>query len=257
MINSTHHKNQAASNRRVTLEGGSTSAQITTEKTRFSKQAAEVTDGHIVQESVTLASPSSEVEIYSPQNFQNGNTSTGRVRFSNLSSQDRSDARRILKDLDKKARLFARDENDQLVRISPGTGKELLDKGQAVEIVRRLGRETSNKSSSSSTHNYQQHILVPDDHYRSSNSQSSGSVKVEYSSSPITDWESVLWHDDEDFKGVPGTPKLPSSGEPVTISTEWESKWAKSSAEHDGIFRVRSKHNSSSGYQRGSEVAEG
>lgn len=253
MVNTQHRK----LGKRVTVESGSTQTQVSAQRGLLSKKPAEITDGQMVQESVVLSNggPQGEFAPYSPTQFAQGNS--GQVTFRDLDPTERQDAKRIMKDLDQRARLFARDDQEQLVRVSAATAKQLLDQGQEVEVVTRLGSESRSSGSSRRSDWHQEHIFIPSDHAHSSSSTSSKTVKVEYSSSPINDWDSVLWHGDEDVQGVPGTPQLPASGSPVTISHEWENKWKTNSADHSGFFRVRSKVRSDSGYQTVREVAEG
>jgi hypothetical protein len=234
-------------NKRIVFTSGTSSTYVTTEAGRFSKKPAEVTeaDGQAVQETVTFSGDQSNHSVVS----LNGNAPSGQITYSSLSSEDKADARRIMKDLNQKARLFARNDDGELVRVSPAGAKELLDGGREIEVVTRLASQSESKSSSSSTNAFQDHFFSPADRQHASRSSNRSSVKVEYTSSPIGEWDSVLWHDDEDFKGVEGTPKLPAPGEPVTISEQWESRWKTSSEENSGIFRLKNKSSADSGFQ--------
>lgn len=256
MVNTLHTQTRKIG-KRVVVESGSAQAQVSAEKALLSKKPAEVTDGQLFQESVVFSDGESQKPLQTFTPAASGSANAGHLTFRDLDPTERQDAKRIMKDLDKKARLFARDDKEQLVRISPATAKQLLDKGQEIEVVSRLGSQTDSSGRSSSADFHRQHAFIPDDHYHSSSSTSERTVKVEYSASPINDWDSVLWHDDEDAQGVPGTPKLPSSGKPVVVSHEWENRWKNSSAEHTGFFRVKSDIEASNGYQTIREVSEG
>ena len=124
-------------------------------------------------------------------------------------------------------------------------------------MVTRVGSESESKGSSFSATARNENFWISDDVYRSNSSTRSSTQRVSYTSSPLTAWDSVLWMDDEDARGVPGTPKLPASGRPVTVSSEWESSWAKSSAEHHGFLLEKSDHRADSGYQRVSQRSDG
>lgn len=238
--------------RNWTVESGSHASRTQTEKVVFTKEATKEAQTESAGETFRFSTPQEEV-AYKPQ-VAPGASKSG---LAALDAEDRSEVRRIMKDLNKKARLFARDEKKQLVRIAPGTAKELLDNGQPIEIVTRLGGEVRQDGSSRDSLYINDHFFISDDVYRSSSSSSSREERVKYTSSPISDWDSVLWMDDDDAMGVPGTPFLPASGGSVLVSNEFESRWSKSSEEYGGFFRVDTDKRSSSGYNRASSRAEG
>lgn len=242
-------------NRNWTVETGTTGSRVQAEKIVFSPESTTGAQARVAGETFQFSSPQQEV-TYDLQGVgrDNGRATTG---LASLSSEDRKEVRDIMKDLNKKARLFARNDKQELVRIAPGTAKELLDHGKPIEVVTRVGNEVKTESRSSRSRQVDAHFFIRDDVYRSQSSSSSRTEKVDYTSSPISEWDSLLWMDDEDARGVPGTPVLPGSGQSVVISNEWENRWSKSSEEYNGFFRVDSDVRDSSGYNKVSNRAEG
>jgi hypothetical protein len=239
--------------RNWTVESGTSGSRVQAEKVVFSKESTKQAETQGTGETFQFSTPQAEVS-YSSQGLANGSAPSG---LQALDSTDRGEARRIIKDLNKKARLFARNEDRELVRIAPGTAKELLDSGKPIEVVTRVGNEVQTESRSSRGRSVDAHFFIADDVFRSESSSSSRSEKVEYTSSPISEWDSLLWMDDDDARGVPGTPVLPGSGQSVEISHDWEKSWSKSSEVYNGFFRVDSDVTSSSGFNRISNRAEG
>lgn len=242
--------------RRTVIETGSASGNAVSERTRFSKKPPELTEfeGGSQKETVTLthgapASPPAPLEEAPPP------AAAGSVKFADLSGAERSEYKQTLKDLSRQARLWARDEAGNLQRINPANAKERLDAGQAVELVTRLGSESTRSGSRDSYEFSFEHLLVPDDFTRRSSSADSARVQVFYTSSPISSWDSLDWVD-EDARGVPGTPSLPPSGGTATISSSFESSWRKFDQENWGIFRVRTRTEASSGYKTIRQVAD-
>lgn len=167
----------------------------------------------------------------------------GKQTFVSLNETQQSEAKAIMRDLDAKARLFARDPEGVLHRISPSFGKELLDSGEAIEVVRELARETNLESTQSKSDESASVWFIGKYEENKSSSSSSKVVKASYSSSPVSSWDSLLWHEGESFQGIPGSPTLPASGEPVTVSRDWESHWKKSSEASRGfIFKQSHSH---------------
>jgi hypothetical protein len=240
-------------NKNWTVETGRTGTRVQSEKVVFAKETTKQADTQATGESFNFSTSQQEVG-YAPQEFA---PSSGPSGLRGMSSDDRQEVRRIMKDLNKKARLFARNDKNQLARIAPGTAKELLDNGKPIEVVTRVGGQVSSEGRSSSSRHVNAHFFIADDVHRSSSSSSSKTESVEYTSSPINEWDSLLWMDDEDAKGVPGTPVLPGSGGSVVVSNEWEHNWSKSSEEYSGFFRVDTDAQSSSGFERVSNRAEG
>lgn len=238
-------------NRNWTVESGTSGSRVQTQKVIFAGESTKGAESQASGETFSFSTPQAEV-AYAPQG---GQVNAG--EFRGLDADDKGEARRIMKDLNKKARLFARNDENQLVRIAPGTAKELLDGGKPIEVVTRVGSQVSSESRDSRSTVVDAHFWIADDVFRANSSSSSRTEKVDYTSSPISEWDSLLWMDDEDAKGVPGTPVLPGSGQSVVVSNEWESKWAKSSEEYSGFFRVDSDVRNSSGYNRVSSKAEG
>ena len=238
--------------KKVTLESGSSHSNTISQKALIGNDAPQVLERQEVNDTVVLSGQQDSFQTYHPGMLQ-----PSKSGFSALSSDDKKLARKVMKDLDKKARLFARDENEQLVRISPATGKQMLDAGQPVEVVRVLG-QTNKSSGSTRSGSYQNGgIFLRETSARSSSSESSKTVAVNYANSPVSDWDSLLWHEDEDYAGVPGTASLPKSGNTVTISQEFENRWQKSSSEEWGWFGQYHDNSQSSGYNRSKVVAEG
>ena len=136
-------------NRHYTLESGSSASRTQTEKVIFAKEGETKTaESQATGETFSYSAPQQEVS-YTPQTFA-APANAAPSGLSALDAEDRKEVRRIMKDLNKKARLFARDDKKQLVRIAPGTAKELLDKGQPIEVVTRVGNTVSQSSSSRS-----------------------------------------------------------------------------------------------------------
>jgi hypothetical protein len=238
---------------KTVVTSGAAQSQTTKEKNLLSSEPARVTgaSGQAVVDSFTLAEPAPQdpgAQLRAAS-LQNGSSvATG---FNALTADEKSEVKRIMKDLNSKARLFARNEEGELVRISPAHGKERLDRGEAVEVVTRLGQQTSQSASSLSSNRVEHHVFSPNDRFTRNESISKSEVKANYTSSPLADWDSVLWHDgEENLQGIPGTPKLPVSGEPVTLSQTWESKWDSYSEVHSGFFGRHSDINESSNFDR-------
>lgn len=235
-----------------TIQSGTSASRTQTEKVVFAKESTKEAEAQSTGETFSFSAPQQEV-AYTPGPAA-GAPKSG---LASLGAEDRTEVRRIMKDLNKKARLFARNDKQQLVRIAPGTAKELLDNGKPIEVVTRVGNEVRQSGNSYASHATDAHFFIADNHYRSNSSSSSRTETVQYTSSPISDWDSVLWMDDADAKGVPGTPTLPASGGSVVVSSDFESRWAKSSEEYSGFFRVDTDQRNNSGYTKVSGHAEG
>lgn len=223
---------------RSAVTSGSTIKQTTLEKTPFSKEPANVTSASSQENYETFTASQAPAEDVSARlrAASVAVSAPAASGFSALSTRDQTDAKKIVKDLSQKARLFARDEEGALVRISPGYAKERLDRGEPVEVVTQIGQETSHSSSSYRSDSLDVGFFSNDSWGRNSSSESS-EVKATYTSSPLSSWEGLLWHDDEaDVKGIPGVAKLPPSGSTVTTSKSWEKSWGSYSEMHSGFF---------------------
>ncbi len=256
-LNASSHSNAS---KKVVVTSGTQRSQVSTESQMFSKDAPVVTgeQGMSTQETFEMAAPGQQ-DFSAEQSLAklaraSASPKTHGSSFSSLDADDKKEVRRIMKDLNKQARLFARNEEGQLVRIGPGTGKELLDANKPIEIVSRLGsiRTETGESKRHSVH--KEDWFSVDDKYSSSSSSSEKIDKLEYSAWPITQWDSLLWHDEDDMQGVPGTPILPANGQPVVVSREWESKWSRYSEENVGFFTVDTTIDRASGHSNIREV---
>ncbi|MGE0490690.1 MAG: hypothetical protein AB7S38_15905 [Vulcanimicrobiota bacterium] len=245
-----------AAGRKVIVETGASSASSTSEKVRFAKGDATVTEESLAQqhESVTLSVPQNAPTTAAPTPNP-APASTGST-YASLDPAQRATFRSALQELDKSARLWARNEHGQLERIHAATAKERLDGGQPVEVVTRIGHQSSNSSASAYFQHYDGHLINPADISRNSSSHSEGTVRAEYTASPLHDWESLEFFQGDNRAGVPGTPTLPASGQPVTISREFESRWDRLRTENWGIFTTNNITSSDGGYTRLREVAE-
>lgn len=232
---------------------GSAQSQSTAEKNLLSKDAPAVTSATAQeqQETFTFSEPAPVdpgAELRAASLLRNAAPAPS--GFSALSGEDKSLARKVMKELNSNARLFARDDHGQLVRITPAYGKERLDGGEAIEVVTQLGTETSKSSRSSSARYSKAHFFAPNDRSHSDSSSSSKTVKAQYTSSPLTDWDSLLWHDDEsDLEGIPGTATLPANGSAVTISSDWEKEWSNSMVDYSGFMGRYRNSNANSGFK--------
>ena len=247
----------AQTNFKTVVTAGSTRSQASQEKPLFSKQPPAVTGASSQEnyETFTLSQPPTQdlsAELRAASFQKSAPAATG---FNALSAEDKSEARKIMKDLSKKARLFARNDEGSLVRISPGFAKERLDQGQPVEVVTQLGQERTDTSSSFRSNSTDMHFLSTDRWGESSRSQGV-EVKANYSSSPLTSWSGLLWEDDADAKGIPGTDKLPASGSKVTVSKSWEKSWDSYSEMHSGFFGNDVDINESSNFKKVVQTAQ-
>ena len=257
-LNASSHSNAS---KKVVVTSGAQRSQVSTESQMFSKDAPVVTgeQGMSTQETFEMAAPGQQ-DFTAEQSLAKLARATASAHnqaggFASLDADDKKEVRRIMKELNKQARLFARNEEGQLVRIGPGTGKELLDANKPIEIVSRLATVSTDKGQSEKRNVREDDWFSRDDNIsRSSGSTSEKIEKLEYSAWPIAKWDSLLWHDDDDMQGVPGTPVLPASGEPVVVSREWESKWSRYSEKNIGLFTVDSYVDQASGHNSVREV---
>ena len=257
-LSASSHSNAA---KKVVVTSGAQRSHKSTESHLLSKEAPVVTGEHQMsaQETFEMAAPGQQ-DFSAEQSLAKLARATATPQsqaggFASLDADDKKEVRRIMKDLNKQARLFARDEEGQLVRIGPGTGKELLDANKPIEIVSRLGTISTDKGKSESRNVREDDWFSRDDNIsNSSGSHSEKLEKLEYSAWPITQWDSLLWHDDDDMQGIPGTPVFPASGQPVVVSREWESKWSRYSETNIGLFTVDSYVDKASGHSNIKEV---
>lgn len=118
-------------------------------------------------------------------------------------------------------RLWTARPNGNLIRLNGGTAKELLDRGQPVLILTRLGGSYENSYSWN-----QEHFGSPCRSSSAAQSDSSEQTCVTYTASPISGWDSLSCV--EPGGGIPGATELPPSGGWVIttsrVAREWSSR---------------------------------
>jgi hypothetical protein len=154
----------------------------------------------------------------------------------------------VTKRLARSGRLYVRDEG-VLRRADPMEIKERLDQGLAVEVVTRHGQTSSASGYYQSNVSSKERVFYSGYHFADSSSSNSRSEVVNYSSSPITKWESLDWADEE-ARGVTGVSQLPASGGRVVVCESFESEWNRRTHEQWGVFSIKERNGSSGGYIR-------
>ncbi|MCA9781109.1 MAG: hypothetical protein KC800_30525, partial [Candidatus Eremiobacteraeota bacterium] len=89
-------------NRNWTVESGTSGSRVQTQKVIFADESTKGAESQATGETFSFSTPQAEV-AYAPQG---GQVNAG--GFRGLDADDKGEARRIMKDLNKKARLFAR-----------------------------------------------------------------------------------------------------------------------------------------------------
>lgn len=230
------------------ITSGRTSSQVTTGRTRFTKEEPRVTDASVRSlESTVVISDAARKAAQVPEPAL-----TPPVAPAAEPKAAPEGMKELVFKLNKEARLFVRN-GDGLHRAAPAEVKHRLDRGLPVEIVTRLGRESQESSTDSSYSTFDDHLLNRADQSYAEDSSRSCQQYVHYATSPVDNWDDMEWVDDGE-RGVPGTAHLPPSGGCVQMSRTWEHTWQSSSEEHWGFFRAHDRYSDASGHT--SEVSE-
>lgn len=224
----------------TTIETGSNSSSITTSKLRFTKGPGEVTEVLGSTDRVTLG----EVD--------HGDRP---LRFRDLDRATRSEYKETVKELAEDGRLFVREDSGSLRRADPMEIKERLDHGEPVEVVSQVASESRSSGDSASRLAYKERgIFTGGYENSSSSSHASSSQRVFYTTSPITEWDSLEFA--SEGRGVLGVSHLPPSGNSVEISSSYEAQWQARANEQWGIFTDKERDSQSSGFVRRHTTAD-
>lgn len=217
----------------TTIESGGHFATQTTSKMRFTKGPAEVTEDVASADQVVLGQVDS---------------SDAPARFRDFDAGTRAEYKDTVKTLASQGRLFVREEQG-LRRADPMEIKERLDQGQGLELVTRLASESrSSATSSSSSASKERGLFTGGWNVAESSSRSSSSQRVIYTTSPISEWESLEFA--SSGAGVQGVPLLPPSGNSVEVSSSFESQWSQRASEQWGFFTDKERQSSAGGFYR-------
>lgn len=177
------------------------------------------------------------------------------TRFKDLDPGDRRAYLQTVKSLASDGRLFVKEDSGSLRRADPMEIKERLDQGKPVQVVSRVASESSSSGSYASGSSYKERGLFTEGwNVASSSSQRSSSERVHYSTSAVTEWDSLEFADEA--PGIKGVAKLPASGGSVVVSSSFESEWSSRASRQWGVFTEKSTSESSGGFARGSYTAE-
>lgn len=228
----------------TTIQAGSNFSSVTSSKIRFTKGPGQVTEEmKVATDLVSLGQAQAQPEVNQP------------VRFRDLDAATRSDYKETVKSLAGDGRLYVREDNGTLRRADPMEIKERLDGGQPVELVSRVASQ-SDHSGSSYSHDAskQRGIFTSGWNIAESGRSSTSSERVFYTSSPVTEWESLEFA--SEGAGVKGVSVLPASGNSVQISSSYEHEWSRRANEQWGFFTEKNTSTSSDGYSSTRHTAD-
>jgi hypothetical protein len=215
----------------TTIQTGSNFSSVSTSKLRFTKGPGDVSEVKGSTDSVTLG----------------GSAENQPVRFRDLDGATRADYKEAVKSLASDGRLYVREDNGSLRRADPMEVKERLDGGEPVEVVSRVASENQQSGHSRSYEADKQRGLFSSGwNIADSSRTSSSSERVYYTSSPVTEWDSLEFV--SQGAGVKGVAVLPASGNSVQVSSSYESEWNRRASEQWGFFTEKSTASSAGGY---------
>jgi len=183
------------------------------------------------------------LEIAAGKTEGNDKSEKTQKTYDDLPSDKQESYMKILKQMDKDARLFVEYEG-KLKRAEPAEIRECLDSGAGIYLVSRVSdeSESSYSASSSQGEKIRPRILgiigVESSSYSSSGSGSSSREYVKATVSKMNKWSSLDFLN-EDKKGVPGAALLPKSiveGGSVLISSSFESSWQEKYHSISGVI---------------------
>ncbi|MBI2263846.1 MAG: hypothetical protein HYU64_01525 [Armatimonadetes bacterium] len=196
--------------------------------------------------------------VYGKKSSHAAETMTETTKFASLSPEQKKFAVDTLNQLNQNGRLYVEAEG-KLKRSSPAEAASLLDKGQPVVLVDRIGEQNTYTETKSENFELNASCLIIVDSVSAARKKSEHAnltQDVRYTTSQLTDW-SYLSLVDPGLQGVKGAPFVPKSGGTVTTSVDWEKEWLNISLSSIDVLGGMAAAGASGSVEQGYIISKG